>query len=175
MASVAATTPTLGPTDQTDAAPNSNTRTKVYISNIAIVLGAFDSDTNALVVGDLIDSLLDDDLTLTPSGSATQETKLDGTTVVSTGDTTYGDLTFRFAAPSSNAKVNLMLLKSDAEASGINRTVNINIQNFDGAIDKAFFHVNSAKAVGVSSSGVPVWQVTGTPFGVKREILAVPA
>jgi hypothetical protein len=158
-------TRTVGPSTEVSSLPVVSTRQKLYISDYTAV-------SNALVVGDLVTGVVNpEDIRLQSTGAATQVVTLDGNTIAQPGETTYSPLTVRMKSASSDPKVQVMLLASDGSKRGVDRVVNVNIENFDTSLDKFFAVVLSANAIQGSNNDLDAWEFQLQPFGVQRVIV----
>jgi hypothetical protein len=165
--SVAATTPAVGPSGATDSIPDAATNPVLYISAFTPPPGS-----NTLVVGDAVTNAIGDFLVNSDSSSIDAETA-GGDIISAIGGHTLNTVEFAIVGPSSDAKVNMMLLSSDSNKIGTDRMINVNVKNWDGSIDKVFGLVLGARSAGRDSNGMPRWIFRVKYFGLDREILTV--
>lgn len=173
MAITTSATPAVGAATLDAAIQGSATLPKVYISDVTLANGELDAVNNTVVVGDLVTNIQERDVALSGRNAISQTTNLDGNVTLAIGDYTYDDLTLTIAAPSSDAKVGLLIAKSDRSATGFGRIVNMNIQNSDGSVDKFFVVVAGATYIQPDGTNAGAWRFTLTPFSSDLEALSI--
>ena len=157
---------TIGPSTILNAI-SSTAKQKWYVSDYLPLPGV-----NALVAGDEIVNF-EGDASLESTGTAATAIISNGVVIADAGDTTWAATTMKFIAPSSDAKLNLLILASDEAKSGIERCVNMNTQNEDGSVDRYYAVVLAANPVKKAGAVLGGWNITYQPYGVDRRILVV--